>query len=221
MTILYNNIIDLRKELNQHNYSYYVLDNPIISDEEFDFKLKKLEELENKYKVENPNIDKSFFELSPTKRVGGEINKSFKQVEHKYPMLSLSNTYSIEEIEEFVQRTKESLNTEEELEWVCELKYDGVAVSLNYKDGKLVQALTRGNGVVGDDITDNVKTIKSIPLELFGDQYPNEFEIRGEIIFPNKGFEEFNKQRIEQGEEPLANPRNAADRKSTRLNSSH
>ena len=125
-------------------------------------------------------------------------------------MLSLSNTYSIEEIEEFVQRTKESLNTEEELEWVCELKYDGVAVSLNYKDGKLVQALTRGNGVVGDDITDNVKTIKSIPLELFGDQYPNEFEIRGEIIFPNKGFEEFNKQRIEQGEEPLANPRNAA-----------
>lgn len=210
MSVLYNHIIELRKELNQHNYSYYVLDNPSISDQDFDFKLKELEELENQYKKENPNIDNSFFELSPTKRVGGETNKSFKQVEHKYPMLSLSNTYSIEEIEEFVQRTQESLNKEEDLEWVCELKYDGVAVSLNYKDGKLIQALTRGNGTIGDDITDNVKTIKSIPLELFGDDYPKEFEIRGEIIFPNKGFEEFNKQRIEQGEEPLANPRNAA-----------
>ncbi|MFA7082247.1 MAG: NAD-dependent DNA ligase LigA, partial [Bacteroidales bacterium] len=167
MSVLYNHIIELRKELNQHNYSYYVLDNPSISDQDFDFKLKELEELENQYKGENPDVDKSFFELSPTKRVGGETNKSFKQVEHKYPMLSLSNTYSIEEIEEFVQRTQESLNTEEELEWVCELKYDGVAVSLNYKDGKLVQALTRGNGIIGDDITDNVKTIKSIPLELF------------------------------------------------------
>jgi len=210
MTILYNNIIELRKEINQDNYSYYVLDNPTISDEDFDFKLKKLEELENQYRKENPNIDNSFFDYSPTQRVGGETNKSFKQVEHKYQMLSLTNTYSIDEIKEFVQRTQESLNTEKELEWVCELKYDGVAVSLKYKNGKLIQALTRGNGVIGDDITDNVKTIKSIPLELFGDNYPEEFEIRGEIIFPNKGFEEFNKQRIEQGEEPLANPRNAA-----------
>lgn len=210
MDLLFNRIIELRKELNQHNYSYYVLDNPTISDQEFDLKLKELEELENQYRKENPNIDESFYAYSPTQRVGGETNKSFKQVEHKYQMLSLTNTYSIEEIKEFVERAEQALFSEKELQWVLELKYDGVAVSLKYRNGKLIQALTRGNGIVGDDITDNVKTIRSIPLELFGDDYPEKFEIRGEIIFPNKGFEEYNKQRILQGEEPLANPRNAA-----------
>lgn len=207
---LYNKIIELRKELNQHNYNYYVLDNPTISDQDFDFKLKELEELENEYRGDNPDVDESFFSHSPSQKIGGQINKSFKQVKHKYQMLSLANTYSKDEIVEFVNRATESINKEEELEWICELKYDGVAVSLNYKNGKLVQALTRGNGITGDDITDNIKTIRSIPLEVFGNNYPDEFEIRGEVIFPHKGFEEFNKQRIEQGEEPLANPRNAA-----------
>lgn len=207
---LYNKIIELRKELNQHNYNYYVLDNPTISDQDFDFKLKELEELENEYRKDNPDVDESFFSHSPSQKIGGQINKSFKQVKHKYQMLSLANTYSKDEIVEFVNRATESINKEEELEWICELKYDGVAVSLNYKNGKLVQALTRGNGITGDDITDNIKTIRSIPLEVFGNNYPDEFEIRGEVIFPHKGFEEFNKQRIEQGEEPLANPRNAA-----------
>lgn len=207
---LYNKIIELRKELNQHNYNYYVLDNPTISDQDFDFKLKELEELENEYRRENPDVEESFFSHSPSQKIGGQINKSFKQVKHKYQMLSLANTYSKDEIVEFVNRATESINKEEEIEWICELKYDGVAVSLNYKNGKLVQALTRGNGITGDDITDNIKTIRSIPLEVFGNDYPDEFEIRGEVIFPHKGFEEFNKQRIEQGEEPLANPRNAA-----------
>ncbi|MDD2577520.1 MAG: NAD-dependent DNA ligase LigA, partial [Bacteroidales bacterium] len=210
MSQLYNQIIELRKEINQHNYNYYVLDNPTISDTEFDFKLKELESLETEYKKENPEMDDSFFSYSPTQRVGGQTNKAFKQVEHKYQMLSLANTYSIEEIKDFVKRAEEGVGSNEELEWVCELKYDGVAISLNYKNGKLVQALTRGNGLVGDDITDNIKTIRSIPLELFGNDYPEEFEIRGEVIFPHKGFEEFNAQRIAQGEEPLANPRNAA-----------
>ena len=207
---LYNKIIELRKELNQHNYNYYVLDNPTISDQDFDFKLKELEELENEYRRENPDVEESFFSHSPSQKIGGQINKSFKQVKHKYQMLSLANTYSKDEIVEFVNRATESINKEEEIEWICELKYDGVAVSLNYKNGKLVQALTRGNGIIGDDITDNIKTIRSVPLEVFGNDYPDEFEIRGEVIFPHKEFEEFNKQRIEQGEEPLANPRNAA-----------
>ena len=129
MDLLFNRIIELRKELNQHNYSYYVLDNPTISDQEFDLKLKELEELENQYRKENPNIDESFYAYSPTQRVGGETNKSFKQVEHKYQMLSLTNTYSIEEIKEFVERAEQALFSEEELQWVLELKYDGVAVS--------------------------------------------------------------------------------------------
>jgi DNA ligase (NAD+) len=210
MNQLYNQIIELRKEINQHNYNYYVLDKAIISDTEFDFKLKELENLETKLRQENPNVEESFFSNSPTQRVGGETNKAFKQVEHKYQMLSLSNTYSIEEIKDFVLRVEKDLNTNEELEWVCELKYDGVAISLSYKNGKLIQALTRGNGLVGDDITDNIKTIRSIPLELLGDDYPEEFEIRGEVVFPLKNFEEFNAQRVLQGEEPLANPRNAA-----------
>ena len=209
-TELYKKIIDLREELNQDNYSYYVLDKPKISDQEFDYKLKELEKLEAQYKKENPNIDNSFFLYSPSQRVGGEINKSFQQVEHRYPMLSLSNTYSKDEIMEFVQRTKESLEREENLEWACELKYDGVAVSLRYENGKLAQALTRGNGIIGDDITSNVKTIRSIPLELFANGYPKEFEIRGEIVFPSKAFEDYNKQRIKEGEDAFANPRNAA-----------
>ncbi|MDY0054604.1 MAG: NAD-dependent DNA ligase LigA, partial [Bacteroidales bacterium] len=210
MSQLYNQIIELRKEINQHNYNYYVLDNPTISDTEFDFKLKELESLETEYKKENPEMDDSFFSYSPTQRVGGQTNKAFKQVEHKYQMLSLANTYSIEEIKDFVKRAEEGVGSNEELEWVCELKYDGVAISLNYKNGKLVQALTRGNGLVGDDITDNIKTIRSIPLELFGNDYPEEFEIRGEVVFPLKNFEAYNVQRVSQGEEPLANPRNAA-----------
>lgn len=210
MSEVLENILSLQKEINQHNYNYYVLDNPTISDQDFDFKLKELEKLEEIYRINNPSIDKDFFSHSPTKRVGGEVNKSFKQFEHRYQMLSLSNTYSKEEIIDFVSRARESLGNEENLEWICELKYDGVAVSLNYKDGKLFRALTRGNGVIGDDITDNIKTIRSIPLILFGENYPNEFEIRGEVIFPHSAFNECNEYKILNGEEPFANPRNAA-----------
>ncbi|MEE0910373.1 MAG: NAD-dependent DNA ligase LigA, partial [Bacteroidales bacterium] len=193
----------LRKRINRYNYEYYVLDNPTIDDIQFDFLMKELESLEREYpQLQDVN--------SPTMRVGGQINKGFVQGEHNFPMLSLANTYSREEIAEFVSRTEKSLPEESELEWVCELKYDGVAVSLLYENGRFVRALTRGNGLVGDDVSDNIRTIKSIPLELYGENIPQRFEIRGEVIYPHKSFEEFNKKRIENGEEPFANPRNAA-----------
>lgn len=206
-------IDDLRSRINRYNYEYYVLDNSTLSDFEFDLLLKELEALEAEFpQLQDPN--------SPTKRVGGQINKSFEQKKHGFPMLSLSNTYSREEIIEFVQRAEKSLSGNIELEWVCELKYDGVAISLFYKDRKFVRALTRGDGVTGDDVSDNIRTIKSVPMELFGEDIPSEFEIRGEVIFPHDAFEEFNKKRIENGEEPFANPRNAASGSIKMLNSS-
>lgn len=193
----------LRKRINRYNYEYYVLDKPTIDDIQFDFLMKELESLEREY----PEL---YDQNSPTMRVGGQINKGFVQGEHNFPMLSLANTYSREEIADFVARTEKALPEESELEWVCELKYDGVAISLLYENGRFVRALTRGDGLVGDDVSDNIRTIKSIPLELYGENIPQRFEIRGEVIYPHKSFEEFNKKRIENGEEPFANPRNAA-----------
>lgn len=191
----------LRKELNDYNYHYYVLSQSVISDFEFDKKMKELTQLEEQY----PDF---FDPNSPTQRVGSDINKTFEQVKHKYPMLSLGNTYSPEEVTEFYERVKKALNNEFEI--VCELKYDGTSISLIYIDGQLVQAVTRGDGEQGDDVTANVRTIKSIPLTLQGTDYPKEFEIRGEILMPWKVFEDLNKEREEVGEQLFANPRNAA-----------
>lgn len=200
--LIKSRIDELRKLLNRYNYEYYVLDSPTIEDRRFDILMRELEDLEKQYpEFQSPN--------SPTQRVGGQVNKGFVQVEHSYPMLSLSNTYSKEELIDFVNRTLQLLEGEK-LEWVCELKYDGVAISLLYEEGKFVRALTRGDGVKGDDVSDNIRTIKSIPLELYGENVPPRFEIRGEVIFPHKAFEEFNLKRIENSEEPFANPRNAA-----------
>ena len=196
-----NRIEALTTELNEHNYRYYVLSAPVISDYEFDKKLRELEELEKRY-------PQYAFEDSPTKRVGGDITKSFKQVVHQYPMLSLSNTYSKQEVVDFINRVKKTVG--EDVEFVCELKYDGVAIGLKYENGKLVQAVTRGDGVRGDDVTTNVKTIRSIPLKLRGSGYPESFEIRGEIIMSRQSFNRLNKLREETGEMPFANPRNAA-----------
>ncbi len=165
--------------------------------------------MEKEYLNNNPQEDRDIFQNSPSSRVGGQVNKSFTQYEHGSPMLSLSNTYSKEEVSDFIQRA-ESLLGSDNLEWVSELKYDGVAVSLNYRNGKLYRALTRGNGLVGDDITDNIRTIRTIPLELRGEGYPDDFHIRGEVVFPHSAFEKHNQERIERGEEPFANPRNAA-----------
>ncbi|GHV23512.1 DNA ligase [Bacteroidia bacterium] len=191
----------LREELEEHNYKYYVLSAPVISDYDFDLKMKELQDLETRY----PEYADS---NSPTQRVGSDINKNFTQAEHRYPMLSLSNTYSEEEVTDFYNRTQKSLN--EPFELVCELKYDGTSVSLIYANGVLTQAITRGDGTRGDVVTDNVKTIRSIPLKLRGKHYPEKFEIRGEILMPWEVFESLNKER-EQQEEPLfANPRNAA-----------
>lgn len=193
-------IEQLRAELHQHNYNYYVLNDPQISDKEFDDKMRELQDLEKKHpEFRDDN--------SPTMRVGSDINKNFTQVSHKYPMLSLGNTYSESEVTDFYERVNKALN--EDFEICCELKYDGTSISLTYEDGKLVRAVTRGDGEKGDDVTDNVKTIRSIPLVLHGD-YPQSFEIRGEILMPWEVFEELNREK-EAREEPLfANPRNAA-----------
>lgn len=193
-------IEQLREELNMHNYNYYVLSNPTISDFDFDKKMQELIDLETSHpEYADPS--------SPSQRVGSDITKIFNQVEHNYPMLSLSNTYSEAEVVEFYNRVKKDLN--DDFEIVCELKYDGASISLTYTDGKLTQAVTRGDGVKGDDITANVKTIRSIPLSLRGNDYPALFEIRGEILMPWKVFEELNKERAEQEENLFANPRNA------------
>ncbi|WP_294591479.1 NAD-dependent DNA ligase LigA [uncultured Bacteroides sp.] len=193
-------IEQLRAELHQHNYNYYVLNDPQISDKEFDDKMRELQDLEK----EHPEFRD---DNSPTMRVGSDINKNFTQVSHKYPMLSLGNTYSESEVTDFYERVNKALN--EDFEICCELKYDGTSISLTYEDGKLVRAVTRGDGEKGDDVTDNVKTIRSIPLVLHGD-YPQSFEIRGEILMPWEVFEELNREK-EAREEPLfANPRNAA-----------
>jgi len=191
----------LREELNRHNYLYYILSKPEISDYEFDKLLKELSELELKYpEFDDPN--------SPTKRVGSDLTGEFKQVQHKYPMLSLANTYSSDEIKDFDARVIKGIG--ESPEYVCELKYDGTAIGLTYKNGKLTQAVTRGDGVVGDDVTANVRTIKTIPLALQGNDFPEEFEMRGEIFMPRKVFDDINVQREEDGDVPFANPRNAA-----------
>ncbi len=194
-------IEELSSELHRHNYQYYVLSTPAISDFEFDMKLKELEKLE----AEFPDLT---YSNSPTKRVGGEVTKEFRQVKHTYPMLSLGNTYSESEIVDFITRIKKIIS--EDVEYVCELKYDGVAIGLKYENGKLTNAVTRGDGVQGDDVTTNVKTIKSIPLQLQGEDYPNIFEIRGEVLMPHKSFEKLNQGRISRNETPFANPRNAA-----------
>lgn len=194
-------IYQLREELHTHNYNYYVLNSPVISDIEFDHMMRELQDLEAKY-------PETYDENSPTMRVGSDINKDFVQVEHRYPMLSLGNTYSEEEVTDFYERVRKSLN--EDFEICCEMKFDGTSISLTYENGKLVRAVTRGDGVKGDDVTNNVKTIRTIPLVLKGDNYPKEFEIRGEILMPWEVFEKLNKER-EAREEPLfANPRNAA-----------
>ena len=191
----------LRADLHRHNYNYYVLNAPEISDKEFDDMMRELQNLEQAY----PEYAD---ENSPTMRVGSDLNKDFVQVAHKYPMLSLGNTYSESEVTDFYNRVKESLN--EDFEICCELKYDGTSISLTYENGRLLRAVTRGDGEKGDDVTDNVKTIRSIPLVLHHGNYPQSFEIRGEILMPWESFEALNRER-ELREEPLfANPRNAA-----------
>ncbi|MEN9928181.1 MAG: ligase [Bacteroidota bacterium] len=198
---IFNTIQVLREELNQHNHQYYVLDAPTISDFDFDLKLKQLQELETKHpEFFDPN--------SPTQRVGGTITKNFATVVHEHRMYSLDNSYSKEDLidwEHKIQRVLGNVN----LEYTCELKYDGASISITYQDGKLVRAVTRGDGFQGDDVTNNIKTIKSIPLQLKGN-YPSKFDIRGEIILPFEGFEKMNQELIEIGETPYSNPRNTA-----------
>ena len=197
-----NQIETLRQELHDHNHRYYILDEPIISDYEFDQLLQTLQDLEKKYPdFSDPN--------SPTKRVGGGITKSFETVPHKYPMYSLSNTYSKEELLQWEERLKKALGEEAQIEYTCELKFDGASISLTYENGVLVKAITRGDGVQGDDITTNVKTIKTIPLKLKAD-FPKFFEIRGEILLPWEGFHKMNEQRAALGEPLYRNPRNTA-----------
>jgi DNA ligase (NAD+) len=194
-------IAELRSSLDEHNYRYYILSQPVISDLEFDMLLKELEKLEKEYpEFYDPN--------SPTQRVGSDLNKEFKQVRHKYSMLSLSNSYTEEELRDFDQKIKKL--TDQKYEYVCELKYDGTSIGLRYKNGVLDKAITRGDGTFGDDVTDNVRTIRSIPLRLKGTDYPDEFEIRGEILLPFSVFAQINEERVQEGEPPFANVRNAA-----------
>ena len=191
----------LREALEQHNYNYYVLSAPTISDREFDEMMKELQVLEEAHpEYADPH--------SPTQRVGSDLSKEFEQVVHKYPMLSLGNTYSEDEVKDFYERIARDLT--EPFEIVAELKYDGTSISLTYEDGRLVRAVTRGDGTRGDDVTANVKTIRSVPLKLMGDRYPATFEIRGEILLPWAEFDRLNKEREEQEEPLFANPRNAA-----------
>lgn len=191
----------LRKELERHNYLYYVQSQPIISDFDYDMMMKELEKLEKEHpEYADPN--------SPTQRVGNDINAEFSQVIHEYPMLSLNNTYSEEELHDFDTRVTKELASDHR--YVCELKYDGASISLTYRNGELLRAVTRGDGIQGDDVTANIRTIKSIPLKLHGNDWPEEFEIRGEIMMPHHVFEKLNAERIEIGETPFANPRNAA-----------
>ena len=195
-------ILQLREALHEHNHRYYVLNQPVISDQEFDFLMRELQDLEAKH----PDM---YDANSPTQRVGSDLNKEFVQVAHKYPMLSLANTYNRQEVEDFYNSIVKGLHGEP-FDISCEMKYDGLSISLTYQQGRLVRAVTRGDGVRGDDVTDNVKTIRSIPLVLTGNDWPSEFEIRGEILMPWQVFERLNAER-EAAEEPLfANPRNAA-----------
>ena len=196
-----NTIQNLREELNQHNHNYYVLDQPTISDYEFDLKLAQLQDLENQH----PEF---FDESSPTQRVGGAITKNFETVPHEHRMYSLDNSYSKEDLLEWEKRIQKVLG-EVPLEYTCELKYDGASISITYENGKLKRAVTRGDGFQGDDVTNNIKTIKSVPLQLKGN-YPPKFDVRGEIILPFTGFEKMNQELIEIGETPYSNPRNTA-----------
>ena len=192
----------LRSELHRHNYNYYVLNAPEISDMEFDRMMRDLQELENAHpEWDDPD--------SPTKRVGSDLNNEFVQVSHRYPMLSLSNTYNKQEVADFYERVQSGLEGEP-FEICCEMKYDGLSISLTYEHGRLVRAVTRGDGTQGDDVTENVKTIRCIPLRLHGTGYPEEFEIRGEILMPWTSFEALNQAREEREEPLFANPRNAA-----------
>jgi len=191
----------LRSELNRHNYLYYVKAQPEISDYDYDQLLRELIDLEKQFhEFDDPN--------SPSRRVGSDISQEFVQVRHKYPMLSLANAYSYAELAEFDNRIRKALP--EPFQYVCELKFDGVAIGLTYRNGQLVQAVTRGDGTMGDDVTTNVRTIRTIPLELHGIDFPEEFEIRGEIFMPRSVFDDLNREREDIGETPFANPRNAA-----------
>lgn len=194
-------INELRQEIDEHNYNYYTMNQPVISDFDYDMLMNELLELEKKY----PEF---FDKNSPSQRIGSDINREFEQVMHKYPMLSLGNTYSKEELFDFHARVVKTIGND--FDYACELKYDGTSISLTYRNGILTRAVTRGDGEKGDDVTANIKTIRSIPLKLINSGYPEEFEIRGEIFMPHASFEKNNKLRIEAGEEPLANPRNAA-----------
>ena len=196
-----NRIAALSEELNEHNHRYYVLSEPSISDFEFDKKLEELMALEAQFpQFLSPE--------SPSQRVGGTITKEFPTVKHQYPMLSLGNSYSTEEMQEFMARIAKTL--EREVEYVCELKFDGVAIGIRYVDGRMTQAITRGDGVQGDEITANIRTIRSLPLQVIGSGFPNEFEVRGEVYFPRENFDRLNREREEIGEPLYANPRNTA-----------
>ena len=202
MTVIAEKIAALRKTLHEHNHRYYLLDAPVISDQEFDQLLRELQDLEEAHpEFYDPN--------SPTQRVGGGVTKSFETVAHRFPMYSLSNTYSKEELEQWEERIRKIIGPQEEIEYTCELKFDGVSVSLTYENGALIQALTRGDGTQGDNITTNVKTINTVPLKLYGD-YPPFFEIRGEVILPWEGFHKMNEERAQKGEPLYMNPRNTA-----------
>jgi DNA ligase (NAD+) len=194
-------ITNLRAELNQHNYNYYVADQPTISDFEFDLKLKQLQELE----LQHPEF---FDENSPTQRVGGTITKNFATVVHEHRMYSLDNSYSKEDLQDWEVRIQKALG-DVPLDYTCELKYDGASISITYENGRLLRAVTRGDGFQGDDVTHNIKTIKAVPIHLKGD-FPDKFDIRGEIILPLAGFEKMNQELIEIGETPYSNPRNTA-----------
>lgn len=205
-----NKIEQLRKSLNDHNYSYYVLAKPQISDYEFDMLMKELIELEKNYpEFFDPN--------SPSNRVGDDRNQQFSQEKHSFPMLSLSNIYSKEEFNEFDNRIRKII--EDDFLYVCEHKFDGLSISLTYEKGRLIRAVTRGDGTVGDNVTENVKTIKSIPLVLRGDTFPDFFEIRGEVLMPHASFEKINKEREQEGKQLFANPRNAASGSLKMINS--
>ena len=193
-------IVELSKIIENHNYNYYILTQPTISDYDFDMLLNELIDLEKRF----PDL---VLPDSPTQRVGGDLTKEFKTVKHRYPMLSLSNSYNIEEVKDFISRIKKTI--EEDVEFVCELKFDGVSISLTYENGLFVKAVTRGDGTQGDDVTTNIKTIRSIPLRLKGD-YPDFFEMRGEVIMPHSSFNSINAEREDLGLQPFANPRNAA-----------
>jgi DNA ligase (NAD+) len=191
----------LVQEFQQHNINYYVLAMPTISDYEFDQKLKELESLEKAHpEFINPN--------SPTLKVGGEITKNFETVIHKWPMMSLGNTYNQQDLIDFDQRVRKAIG--EDFEYVCELKFDGLSISLTYENGKLLRAVTRGDGSKGDDVTNNVKTIRTVPIKVEGKNMPSYFDIRGEVLMHKAAFERLNEERIENGEVPFANPRNFA-----------